>query len=100
MPAEQELEYTETKIGEGGKFFSDGGGKTAQECSFSNYSAWHLRSLLLTEKIEHIKKTSDTPEEGIRELLDAGTSIIISFHYYSLSLFTRIRVPCSDCSYT
>ena len=73
VPAEKELEYTETKIGEGGKFFSDGGGKAAQECSFSNYSAWHLRSILLTQQIESIKKSeTEAPEQQIKELLDTG----------------------------
>lgn len=72
LPIDKELEYTETKIGEGGKFFSDGGGKTAQENSFSNYSAWHLRTLLFTEKINEIKSTSPSPEADINSLLRAG----------------------------
>jgi len=100
VPAEKELEYTETKIGEGGKFFSDGGGKAAQECSFSNYSAWHLRSILLTQQIESIKKSeTEAPEQQIKELLDTG--IVLSLRPLNNNhLNNRVWIPGPSRSYS
>lgn len=67
LTLEDELAFTEKKIGEGGQFFfSTPGGKS----SFSNYSAWHLRSKVLTQKWDDL--LAQHKEEEYWQSVDEG----------------------------
>eukprot|EP01087_Luapelamoeba_hula_P024623 TRINITY_DN944_c0_g1_i1.p1 TRINITY_DN944_c0_g1~~TRINITY_DN944_c0_g1_i1.p1 ORF type:complete len:558 (-),score=161.50 TRINITY_DN944_c0_g1_i1:58-1731(-) len=101
---DDELAYTERKIGEGEQFFGVGAGnKEKQERSMSNYSAWHVRSAILANKLKKFREAQGTDAEAAAQakklILDEFNlleNIVVSHNGQSPWLYHRWLVANVD----